>query len=74
MNQHLHLSRVINLISEDSQRFWTTDESDAWRRQLASDMDGVRSVGRCVDCHMPLQPSQILVATAVSSPLAHYRR
>src|SRR6476469_7135162 len=41
MSQHLPISRVINLISEESQRLWTTDESEARRRLLASDVDGV---------------------------------
>ena len=38
------VSRVIHLISEDSQRLWTTDESEARRRLLASDVDGVLGV------------------------------
>src|SRR5947207_1560572 len=37
MNQKLPISRVINLISEESQRLWTSDESEARRRLLASD-------------------------------------
>src|SRR5437868_4544504 len=39
-----HLSRVINLIPSDSQRFWTIDESEARRRLLASDLDGVLAI------------------------------
>ena len=41
MTQHLPISRVINLIPERSQRLWATDESEARRRLLASDMDAV---------------------------------
>jgi asparagine synthase (glutamine-hydrolysing) len=41
MDQHLPISRVINLISEGSQRLWTVEESDARRRLLASDVDAV---------------------------------
>src|SRR5438045_5982940 len=41
MNQKLPISRVINLISEGSQRLWTSDESEARRRLLASDPSAV---------------------------------
>src|SRR5256885_4676530 len=41
MNQKLPISRVINLISEDSQRLWAVDESEARRRLLASNRDAV---------------------------------
>ena len=41
MNQHLPISRVINLISDESQRLWAIDESEARRRLLASDLDAV---------------------------------
>src|SRR5205085_1167347 len=39
--QKLPISRVINLISEESQRLWTSDESEARRRLLASDPSAV---------------------------------
>jgi len=41
MSQHSPISRVINLIPEESQRLWTVDESEGRRRLLASDVDGV---------------------------------
>jgi asparagine synthase (glutamine-hydrolysing) len=41
MSQKLPISRVINLISEGSQRLWTVDESEARRRLLASDVGAV---------------------------------
>ncbi|MDP9202693.1 MAG: asparagine synthase-related protein [Gemmatimonadota bacterium] len=41
MNQHLPISRVIDLISEESQRLWSVDESEARRRLLASDIGAV---------------------------------
>jgi asparagine synthase (glutamine-hydrolysing) len=41
MNQHLPISRVINLIPDESQRLWAVDESEGRRRLLASDVDGV---------------------------------
>ena len=44
MNNRLPISRVINLISEESQRLWTVDESEARRRLLASDMGAVLEI------------------------------
>jgi asparagine synthase (glutamine-hydrolysing) len=44
MSHQLPISRVINLISEDSQRLWAVDESEARRRLLASDMDAVLAI------------------------------
>jgi asparagine synthase (glutamine-hydrolysing) len=41
MNQKVPISRVINLIPEDSQRLWSIDESEAQRRLLACDTEGV---------------------------------
>jgi asparagine synthase (glutamine-hydrolysing) len=44
MNQHLPVSRVINLIERESQRLWAVDESEAQRRLLASDMGAVLDI------------------------------
>jgi len=44
MNQHLPVSRVINLISSDSQRLWSIDESEAQRRLLAGETDAVLDI------------------------------
>jgi asparagine synthase (glutamine-hydrolysing) len=44
MNPQLPISRVINLISEGSQRLWATDESDARRSLLASDIGSVLDI------------------------------
>jgi asparagine synthase (glutamine-hydrolysing) len=41
MNQKVPISRVINLIPEESQRLWSIDESEARRRLLACDTEGV---------------------------------
>ena len=41
MSQHLPIARVVNLIPNDSQRLWSTDESDARRHLLASDAEAV---------------------------------
>lgn len=44
MNQHLPMSRVINLIGEGSQRLLRIDESEARCRLLASDMGAVLDI------------------------------
>jgi asparagine synthase (glutamine-hydrolysing) len=44
MSQHMPVSRVINLISQESQRLWAVDESEARYRLLASDMDAVLDI------------------------------
>src|ERR1700682_937847 len=44
MNQRLPISRVINLISQESQRLWAVDESEARCRLLASDMGAVLDI------------------------------
>jgi asparagine synthase (glutamine-hydrolysing) len=41
MNQKLPISRVINLIPEESQRLWSIDESEARRRLFAGDTEAV---------------------------------
>jgi asparagine synthase (glutamine-hydrolysing) len=45
MSQHHPISRVINLISEDSQRLWSIDESEAQRRLIAGDIGAVLGIG-----------------------------
>ena len=44
MSQKLPISRVINLVSEESQCLWAVDESEARCRLLASDMDAILSI------------------------------
>lgn len=44
MNRNAYVSRVINLITSESQRLWSVDESDARRRLLASDGDAVLAI------------------------------
>ena len=44
MNQHVAVSRVINLVSSESQRLWSIDESEARRRLLAGETDAVLDI------------------------------
>jgi asparagine synthase (glutamine-hydrolysing) len=44
MGQQLPISRVINLISQNSQRLWSIDESDAGRRLLEGEVGAVLEI------------------------------
>ncbi|MEO8192994.1 MAG: hypothetical protein ABI681_04025 [Gemmatimonadales bacterium] len=44
MSKQLPVSRVINLIPEGSQRLWASDESEAQRRLLASEVGPVLQI------------------------------
>ncbi|MDQ2666976.1 MAG: asparagine synthase-related protein [Gemmatimonadota bacterium] len=45
MNQHLPISRVVNLIPEDSQRLWSLSADDARRFILSGDVESVLGLG-----------------------------
>ena len=66
-----HLSRVINLISERSQRFWTIDESEARRRLLASDADGVLEIDGSFAL-VGQDGERVLLARSLDRPLRYF--
>ncbi len=66
-----HLSRVINLIPGDSQRFWTIDESEARRRLLASDLDGVLSIDGSFAL-VAQDGERVLLARSLDRPLRYF--
>ncbi|MFL5480565.1 MAG: asparagine synthase-related protein [Gemmatimonadaceae bacterium] len=66
-----HLSRVINLISERSQRFWTIDESEARRRLLASDADGVLEIDGSFALVVQ-DGERVLLARSLDRPLRYF--
>src|SRR5256885_13845650 len=65
------LSRVINLISERSQRFWTIDESEARRRLLASDADGVLEIDGSFAL-VGQDGERVLLARSLDRPLRYF--
>ena len=71
MTQLQHLSRVINLISADSQRFWTIDESEARRRLLASDIDGVLDMDGSFALVVQ-DGERVLLARSLDRPLRYF--
>jgi len=66
-----HLSRVINLISERSQRFWTIDESEARRRLLASDAEGVLEIDGSFALVVQ-DGERVLLARSLDRPLRYF--
>jgi asparagine synthase (glutamine-hydrolysing) len=71
MNQHLPISRVINLIPAESQRFWTGDESEARRRLLASDVDGILGIEGSFAI-VAQDGERVMLARSLDRPLRYF--
>src|SRR5256885_8672482 len=71
MNQHLPISRVINLIPAESQRFWTGDESEARRRLLASDIDGILGIDGSFAI-VAEDGERVMLARSLDRPLRYF--
>jgi len=66
-----YLSRVINLISDGSQRLWTIDESEARRRLLASDADAVLGIDGSFALVVQ-DGERVLLARSLDRPLRYF--
>jgi asparagine synthase (glutamine-hydrolysing) len=71
MNQNLPISRVINLISEGSQRLWTIDESEARRRLLASDIGAVLRIDGSFALVVQ-DGERVLLARSLDRPMRYF--
>src|SRR5437773_11439560 len=71
MGQQLPISRVINLISSDSQRLWTTDESEARRRLLAGDVGPVLSIDGSFAI-VAQDGERVLLARSLGRPMRYF--
>ena len=71
MNQHLPISRVINLIPGGTQRFWTVDESEARCRLLASDIDGVLGIDGSFAIVVQ-DGERVMLARSLDRPLRYF--
>ncbi len=80
MQHQAYVSRVINLISEDSQRFWSIDANEARQRLLAGDMEAVLGIDgsfaliaqdgeRIVLARSLDRPMRYFLAKAVAGPV-----
>jgi len=71
MNQKLPISRVINLISDGSQRLWAVDESEAQRRLLASDVDAVLDIDGSFAL-VAQEGERVVLARSLDRPLRYF--
>jgi asparagine synthase (glutamine-hydrolysing) len=71
MDQKLPISRVINLIRDDSQRLWGVDESEARRTLLASDMDAVLHIDGSFAL-VAQEGERVVLARSLDRPLRYF--
>jgi asparagine synthase (glutamine-hydrolysing) len=71
MSQHLPVSRVINLIANESQRLWEVDESEARRRLLASDMSKVLELDGSFAL-VAQEGERVLLARSLDRPMRYF--
>jgi asparagine synthase (glutamine-hydrolysing) len=71
MNPHLPVSRVINLISSESQRLWSIDESEARRRLLAGETDAVLDIDGSFGL-VAQDGERIVLARSLDRPMRYF--
>jgi asparagine synthase (glutamine-hydrolysing) len=71
MIQKSTISRVINLISEGSQRLWTVDESEGRRRLLASDLGEVLNLDGSFAL-VAQDGERVLLARSLDRPMRYF--
>jgi asparagine synthase (glutamine-hydrolysing) len=71
MNKKLPVSRVINLVSAQSQRLWEIDESEARCRLLASDADGVLDIAGSFAL-VAQEGERVVLARSLDRPLRYF--
>jgi asparagine synthase (glutamine-hydrolysing) len=71
MNLPLPISRVINLISEESQRLWSTDESEARRSLLASDIGSVLGIDGSFAL-LAQDSERVVLARSLDRPMRYF--
>ena len=71
MNKRVPISRVINLISEQSQRFWAIDESEARGSLLANDLNAVLGIEGSFAL-VAQEGERVLLARSLDRPLRYF--
>ena len=71
MNQHLPISRIINLIPAESQRLWSIDESEVQRRLLAGDGDAVLRIDGSFAI-VAQEGQRIVLARSLDRPMRYF--
>ena len=71
MSKNIPVSRVINLISDESQLLWTTDESEGRRRLLASDMGEVLDIDGSFAL-VAQEGERVVLARSLDRPMRYF--
>src|SRR6267378_7450602 len=71
MNQKLPISRVINLIPEQSQRLWSINESEARRLVLAGDTEAVLRIDGSFAL-VAQDGERVMLARSLDRPLRYF--
>jgi len=71
MDTHLPISRVIDLIPEESQRLWTTTPAEARRRLLEDDLDGVLALDGSFAL-VAQDGQRVVLARSLDRPLRYF--
>ncbi|MFL5585209.1 MAG: asparagine synthase-related protein [Gemmatimonadaceae bacterium] len=71
MNEKQSISRIINLISDRSQRLWAVNESEARRRLLASDVNAVLSIDGSFAL-VAQDGERVLLARSLDRPMRYF--
>jgi asparagine synthase (glutamine-hydrolysing) len=71
MDTHLPISRVIDLIPEESQRLWTTTPAAARRRLLEDDLDGVLALDGSFAL-VAQEGQRVVLARSLDRPLRYF--
>jgi asparagine synthase (glutamine-hydrolysing) len=71
MNQHLPISRLINLIPKDSQRLWSVDESETSRWLLEGDIGAVLGIEGSFAL-VAQEGERVVLARSLDRPLRYF--
>src|SRR3954465_9152485 len=71
MNNQLPISRVINLIPDDSQRLWSIDAADAQRLLVEGDVDAIRHLDGSFAL-MAQDGERVLLARSLDRPMRYF--
>ncbi|MBA3342850.1 MAG: asparagine synthetase B family protein [Gemmatimonadaceae bacterium] len=71
MNKQLPISRVISLISEESQRLWSIGESEARQSLLAGDIAAIRSIDGSFAL-MAQDGERVVLARSLDRPMRYF--
>src|SRR5947207_5946598 len=71
MNTHLPISRVINLISKESQHLWSIDEAEARSRLLANDIGAVLRIEGSFAL-VAQDGERVLLARSLDRPMRYF--